>query len=155
MNIQPLAQAIQTLNAYDAFRVRLSPENWRVVGSYLIRRELKSGEVLIYQGDADRTMYLLESGTLQVYVRGNATQHSKIALLRAGSIVGEPALFGETVRMAQVDAIGPCVIWALSRPRLDELLAGSPELAYEILRAAGAVMAERMRGTLEKGTPIA
>src|ERR1700757_1760296 len=130
MNIQPLVHAVQTLNAYDAFRARLSPENWRVLGSYLMRREMKSGEVLIYQGDSDRSMYFLESGTLQVYVRGTATQHAKIALLRAGSIVGEPALFGDTIRMAQVDAIGPCVIWALSRPRLDELLASSPELAY-------------------------
>jgi len=155
MNFTQLVQAIQTLNAYDAFRPRFSPENWRVVGSYLMRRELKSGDVLIFQGDSDRTMYLIESGTLQVYVRGTATQSAKIALLRAGAIVGEPALFGETVRMAQVDAISPAVVWALSRPRLDEMLASHPELAYEILRSAGAVMAERMRGTLERGTPVA
>lgn len=154
-NISNLVQAIHTLNAYDAFRPRFSPENWRVVGSYLIRREMRSGEVLIFQGDADRTMYFVESGTLQVYVRGTPTAAGKIALLRAGAIVGEPALFGETVRMAQVDAISPGVVWALSRPRLDEMLASQPELAYEILRAAGAVMAERMRGTLERGTPVA
>ena len=154
MNVLNLVQSIQTLNAYDAFRPRFSAENWRVVGSYLMRREMKSGEVLIYQGDSDRAMYFLESGTLQVYVRGTATQHAKIALLRSGSIVGEPALFGETARMAQVDAISPSVVWALTRQRLDELLASHPQLAYEILRAAGAVMAERMRGTLERGTPV-
>jgi CRP-like cAMP-binding protein len=154
-NVANLVQAIHTLNAYDAFRPRFSPENWRVVGSYLIRRDMKGGDVLIYQGDSDRTMYLLESGTLQVYVRGTATSAAKIALLRAGAIVGEPALFGETMRMAQVDAIAPSVVWALSRTRLDEMLASQPELAYEILRASGAVMAERMRGTLERGTPVA
>jgi CRP/FNR family cyclic AMP-dependent transcriptional regulator len=155
MNVANLVQAIHTLNAYDAFRPRLSQENWRVIGSFLIRREMKNGEVLIYQGDSDRTMYFVESGTLQVYVQGTATSAAKIALLRSGAIVGEPALFGETVRMAQVDAISPCVVWALSRPRLDQLLAAQPELAYEILRASGAVMAERMRGTLERGTPMA
>ena len=88
MNVQHLVQAVQTLNAYDAFRPRFSPENWRVVGSYLIRREMKSGDVLIYQGDSDRTMYFIESGTLQVYVRGTATSAAKIALLRAGAISG-------------------------------------------------------------------
>jgi CRP-like cAMP-binding protein len=155
MNVDSLVRAVGTLNAYDAFRPRFSPENWRVLGSYLIRRELKSGEVLIYQGDADRVMYFLEQGTLQVYVRGTATQAAKIALLRAGSIVGEPALFGDTTRMAQVDAISPCVIWALSRPRIEEMLASNPELAYELLRASGAVMAERLRGTLERGIPSA
>ena len=126
-----------------------------MLGSYLIRRELKSGEVLIYQGDSDRVMYFLEQGTLQVYVRGTATASAKIALLRAGSIVGEPCLFGETARMAQVDAISPSVVWALSKPRTEEMLASHPELAYEMLRASGAVMAERMRGTLERGTPVA
>ena len=155
MKIQTLVQAIQSLNAYDTFRGRLSQESWRILESYLMRREMKSGEVLIYQGDSDRAMYFLESGTLQVYVRGTATQHAKIALLRAGSVVGEPALFGDTIRMAQVDAISPSVVWALTRQRLDELLASHPQLAYEILRAAGAVMAERMRGTLERGTPVA
>ena len=155
MNVMQLVQAIHTLNAYDAFRPRFSPENWRVVGSYLIRREMKSGDVLIFQGDSDRSMYFVEAGTLQVYVRGTATQAAKLALLRAGAIVGEPALFGDTVRMAQVDAISPSVVWALTRPRLDEMLATHPELAYEILRASGAVMAERMRGTLERGTPVA
>ena len=155
MNVQQLANAVQTLNAYDAFRARFTPEHWRVLGFYLMRREMKSGEVLIYQGDSDRAMYFLESGTLQVYVRGTATQHAKIALLRSGSIVGEPALFGETVRMAQVDAISPSVVWALSRMRLDEMLASRPDLAYELLRASGAVMAERLRGILERGTPVA
>jgi CRP-like cAMP-binding protein len=155
MNVQQLAHSVQTLNAYDAFRARLTPDHWRILGSYLMRREMKSGDVLIYQGDTDRTMYFLESGTLQVYVRGTATQHAKIALLRSGSIVGEPALFGESARMAQVDAISPSVVWALSRVRLDELLASRAELAYEILRGAGAVMAERMRGILERGTPVA
>jgi CRP-like cAMP-binding protein len=155
MNIQQLTHAVQTLNAYDAFRARLTAEQWRLLGSYLMRREMKSGDVLIYQGDTDRTMYFLESGTLQVYVRGTATQHAKIALLRSGSIVGEPALFGETARMAQVDAISPSVVWALSRIRLEEMLTSRAELAYEILRGAGAVMAERLRGILERGTPVA
>src|ERR1700744_3134814 len=155
MNVANLVQAIHTLNPYDAFRPRFSPENWRGVGSHLIRREMKGGDVLIYQGDSDRTMYFLGSGTLQDYVRGTATPAGRTGLRRGGAIVGGPALFGETMRMAQVDAIAPSVVGALSRPRLDEMLASQPELAYEILRASGAVMAERMRGTLERGTPVA
>lgn len=155
MNVAQLARAVGTMNAYDSFRPRFSQDQWRILGAYLIRRELKSGEVLIYQGDEDRTMYFLEQGTLQVYVRGTATQSAKIALLRAGSVVGEPALFGDTARMAQVDAISPSIVWALSRVRNEELLASHPDIAYELLRAAGAVMAERLRGTLERGIPAA
>ena len=71
MNVANLVQAIHTLNAYDAFRPALfSRRTGAWWASYLIRREMKGGDVLIYQGDSDRTMYFLESGTLQVYVRG-------------------------------------------------------------------------------------
>jgi len=153
MNVEHLVRAIGTLTAYDAFRPRFSTEHWRVLGSYLIRKEMRSGDVLIHQGDQDRCMYFLEVGTLQVYVRGNAGTGPKLALLRAGAIVGEPSLFGETTRMAQVDALSSVVVWQLTSTRLDELRASHPDIAYELLRASGAVMAERMRGTLERGIP--
>ncbi|MET0383381.1 MAG: cyclic nucleotide-binding domain-containing protein [Burkholderiaceae bacterium] len=152
-SVSLLMHSVKTLAATDAFRPRFTVENWRILGSYLMRRTLKGNDVLIRQGESDRTTYLLESGTLLVHAR-RETGSSPISLLRAGAIVGEPALFGETVRMAQVDALAPCVVWSLTRSRLEELRAGHPELAYEILRAAGASMAERMRSTLAHGTPL-
>ncbi len=151
--VAALVQAVQTLDDTDAFRPRFTMEDWRFLGAYLIRRSVKSGDVLIRQGDSDRSTFFVESGTLLVHTHRAADTASPIALLRAGAIVGEPALFGETVRMAQVDAIAPSVVWSLTRLRLDELRASYPELAYEILRAAGAVMSERMRATLARGTP--
>ena len=43
--------------------------------------------------------------------------------------------------MANVEAMTPCVVWALRGPRMEELAQRSPALALELLRAAGAVMA--------------
>jgi CRP-like cAMP-binding protein len=56
--------------------------------------------------------------------------------------------------MANVEAMTPCVVWALRGPRMEELAQRSPALALELLRAAGAVMATRMRATLSKQMPI-
>jgi len=56
--------------------------------------------------------------------------------------------------MANVEAMTPCVVWALRGPRMEELAQRSPVLALELLRAAGAVMAVRMRANMTRQTPI-
>jgi CRP/FNR family cyclic AMP-dependent transcriptional regulator len=154
MEIDELVQAIQTLNAEDAFRARLSGEQWRGIAPYLTRHEIRAGDLLIKQGDADRTMYFLAQGSLQIFVTGGPPGSNRIAILRTGSVVGEPGLFGDSPRMANVEAMTPCVVYALRGPRLEELAQRLPALALELLRAAGGVMATRMRANLAKQTPF-
>ncbi|MBL0092509.1 MAG: cyclic nucleotide-binding domain-containing protein [Piscinibacter sp.] len=154
MDIAPLVQAMQTLNAEDAFRAWLMLDQWRVIAPYLTRHEIRAGDLLIKQGDADRSMYFLAQGSLQVFVTGGVPGSSRIAILRAGSVVGEPGLFNDGPRMANVEAMTACEVWALRGPRLEELSQRSPALVLEILRAAGNVMAVRMRANLAKQTPF-
>ena len=59
MDINALVQALQTLNAEDAFRPRLTLEQWRLIAPYLTRHEIRAGDLLIKQGDVDRTMLSL------------------------------------------------------------------------------------------------
>jgi CRP-like cAMP-binding protein len=153
-DIQPLLQAVQTLNADDAFAVRLSADQWRTLGSYLTRHEIRAGDLLIQQGDRERTMYLLEQGSLQVFVNRGSPGSNRIAILRAGSVVGEPALFSDGPRMANVEAMNPSMVWALRGPRMEELSARLPALALEVMRAAGGVLAARMRANMERGIPV-
>jgi CRP-like cAMP-binding protein len=154
MEIDELVQAVQTLNAEDAFRARLSLEQRRAIAPYLTRHEIRAGDLLIKQGDADRTMYLLAQGSLQVFMTGGPPGSNRIAILRAGSVVGEPGLFGDSPRMANVEAMTSCVVFALRGPRLEEMAQRLPVLALELLRTAGGVMAARMRATLAKQTPF-
>jgi len=154
MDITALVQALQTLNAEDAFRPRLSVDQWRLIAPYLTRHEIRAGDLLIKQGDADRTMYFLEQGSLQIFVTGGPPGSNRIAILRAGSVVGEPGLFGDSPRMANVEAMTPCTVWALRSPRLEELAQRQPALVLELLRTAGGVMATRMRANLAKQTPF-
>ncbi len=154
MQIDELVQAIQTLNAEDSYRARLSLEQWRNIAPYLTQHEIRSGDLLIKQGDTDRTMYFLAQGSLQIFVTGGPPGSNRIAILRTGSVVGEPGLFGESARMANVEAMTPCTVFALRGPRFEELGQRLPALALELLRAAGGVMAIRMRANLAKQTPF-
>ncbi|MDP9043356.1 MAG: cyclic nucleotide-binding domain-containing protein [Pseudomonadota bacterium] len=154
MEIDELVQAVQTLNAEDAFRARLTLEHWRSIAPFLTRHDIRAGDLLIKQGDADRTMYFLASGSLQIFVAGGPPGSHRVAILRAGSVVGEPGLFGDSPRMANVEAMTPCVVYALRGPRLEEMAQRLPALSLEVLRAAGGVMAARMRANMARHTPI-
>jgi len=154
MEFNELVQAMQTLNAEDAFHARLTLDQWRTIAPYLTRHDIRAGDLLIKQGDTDRTMYFLGQGSLQVFVTGGPPGSNRIAILRAGSVVGEPGMFSDGARMANVEAMTPCAVWALRGPRLEELAQRQPALALELLRAAGGVMAIRMRNNLVRQIPF-
>jgi len=149
-----LLKAIQSLNAEDAFRPRLDPGQWRTFLQYLTRQEVRAGELLLKQDDLDRTVYFVGQGMLVVYATGGAPGADKIGILRAGAMVGEPGLFADGARTATVEALTPAVVWALRLPRFEELCARIPVIAVEILRAAGSVMAWRMRANMARQTPM-
>lgn len=154
MDITPLVQAVQTLNADDAFKAGLGAQHWQTLGPYLSRHSLRAGDLLIRQGDTDRNAYFVEQGNLQVFVSGGPPRGHRIAILRPGSLVGESGLFAEVPRFANVEAMTPCVVWGLSVARLEELCARVPALALQVLRAAGAVMTTRARANMERGVPL-
>ena len=154
MDFSELVQAIQTLNTEDAFRARLNLEQWRNIVPYFTQHDIRSGDLLIKQGDTDRSMYFLGRGSLQVFMTGGPPGSNKVAILRPGSVVGEPGIFQDGPRLANVEAMTPCVVWALRGPRLEEMAQRLPALALELVRAAGGVMAVRMRANMTKQLPI-
>lgn len=154
LDIQHLATVVSASHGEDAFAARLSMDEWRLLGSAMHRRELPAGELLVRRGDTEAQAYLVEMGRLQVFVTGGAPRSHRIATLREGALIGEPGLFGDTPRMAHVEAVTPCVVWTLPAPRLQALADEAPGLVLEVLRAAGAVMAWRMRANLERGIPV-
>lgn len=155
MDVIALIQAIQTLNTEDAFRPRLDAQQWRTFSQYLTRHELRGGDLLVRQGDRDRTLYFVGEGLLQVFVTGAPPGSARIGLLRPGAIVGEPGLFCDSPRMANVEAMGHAVVFGLRLQRFEEMVQRVPVVALELLRATGAVMAWRMRANLSHQVPSA
>jgi CRP-like cAMP-binding protein len=138
----------------DALPLRLSPAEWAQLAGVMERTELQPGELLLRCGDLGSCAYLVESGQLQVFVTGGTRRSHRVATLRGGTMVGEPALFTPTLRMAHVEATAPSVVWALSAQDLLSLSAVAPALVLEVLRAAGVLMTARRRANLERGIPV-
>lgn len=154
MDITTLVRAVQALNASDPFKAGLSAQHWQALEPYLARQTLRAGELLIRQGEAERSAYFVEQGNLQVFVSGGTPGRARIAILRPGSLVGEAALFAGVPRGANAEAMTPGVVWALSAARLDELCTHAPPLALLLLRAAAALMATRVSAHLVRDMPL-
>jgi CRP-like cAMP-binding protein len=155
MDLAALVRALDTQNTTEAFALQLSPAQWQRLSAVLERRTLAAGDLLMRRGERGGRAWLIESGQLQVFVSGGPPGSHRIATLRAGTVVGEPALFTDAPRLASVEAVTPCVVWAFVPERLETLARDEPSLVLAVLRAAGAVMVRRLQAHQERGIPIA
>lgn len=142
-DIQGLIQAISHNHSIDRVNITLTPVQWDIVASYLQPFALGQGQVLIEQGAMDRTLYLLESGTLSVHYEDDQGR-VRLAIVGPGSIVGEGSFFSHLPRTATVQAASNAKVWCLTPLRFTELAHRQPSLALEISMGLGTVLARRM-----------
>lgn len=142
-HVQHLAQVVAKNHAYDALDLPFTATEWNVLGDYLQTFALARDQVLIEQGATDRTVYFVESGTLSLHCVDEGGRMS-LAMVGAGSVVGEWAFFSSMARKAQAIGAVPCKLWRLSMIRFLDLANRQPALALRITLALGTVMAKRV-----------
>ncbi len=138
-----LAEAIESSHASDALRCRFSPAHWDILAGYMQPFSLANGQILIQQGALDRTLYLVESGTLSVHYEDDKGR-VRIASVGPGTILGEGAFFSHLARSATVQASLDCKLWCLSPLRFLELANRHSSISLELVLAMGGVMAKRL-----------
>ena len=138
-----LIQAIHLGAAEDGMNNLLSPEQWDLLAPYLRPVDLPAGQVLFAQGTLDRSLYLIESGSLSVHYE-DEKQRLRLAIVGPGSVVGEGAFFSHRPRSATVQAGAASRLWALTALRFAELANRQPAVALQLAMAAGAVQAKRL-----------
>ena len=142
-DINGLAQAIAQSNASDALRCQFNQPHWEILAGYMQPLALTNGQVLMEQGALDRTIYLIESGTLSVHCQDEKSR-IRMALVGAGTVLGEGAFFSHAPRSATVQASSLCRLWCLSPMRFLELANRHSPIALELTMAMAAVMAKRL-----------
>ena len=142
-DVQGLVRAIVENQTDDVFAPKLSAPQWDTLGSYLNPSAVNGGQVLIQQGAEDRTLYLIESGSLTVHYE-DAKGRLRLAVVGAGSAVGEGAFFSRQPRSATVQAAGNSKIWCMTPLRFAELSKRQPDIALEIAMALGSLVSRRL-----------
>ena len=142
-DIQNLIKVIKQSESSDAFTPHLTLQQWDLLAGYLQPFALTSGQRLIEQGALDRTLYLVESGTLSVHYEDDKGR-VRLAIVEAGSAVGEGAFFSRLPRNATVQAASTAKIWCLTPIRFTELTNRQPAVALEIAMGLGSLVSRRL-----------
>jgi CRP/FNR family cyclic AMP-dependent transcriptional regulator len=122
----------------------LSDEDREALGERLAEKRFQTGDVVFSQGDKGASMYVVQSGAVQIFLPGKEGS-SAVPLkdIRTGEYFGELAIFDDKPRSASVRAVVDTVLLELTREVLAEHLGRSKTAAMTILSE----MAERLRET--------
>ena len=142
-DIQGLAQAITGSTASDALRCQFSQPHWDILAAHMQAFSLSSGQALIERGSNDRSLYFIESGSLSAHYEDKKSR-VRMALVGAGTVIGEGSFFSHQARSASVHASTVCRLWCLTQPRFADLANRHAPIALELTLALGSVMARRL-----------
>jgi CRP/FNR family cyclic AMP-dependent transcriptional regulator len=121
---------------------------WRTLLTATTVRPYKASEVVIQRGVADRALYFVAAGALEVgvtYVDGVSI--SPLAKIGAGSVIGEQSFFDSEPRSANVWAVTDGELLCLTHERFHGLAQTEPRLVRDLLFALGRILSLRLRNT--------
>lgn len=122
----------------------LSPAEWDRLVATMERRRFGAGEVVMRRGEVDRSLYLVASGELEVFVPDGRDERS-VRVQGPGTILGEVAFFDGQPRSATVKAVVEGEMLRLSTEAFDVLAARHPDLGRKIVLDLGRILALRLR----------
>jgi len=122
--------------------VGLTDEDLEELGRSLHRRRFKAGTMVMNQGDAGSSMYIVESGECNIHLPGDESRRISLKDIARGEYFGELALFDEMPRSASVLVTTDASLLELGRDTLESFLGRRPQVALAILRTMSARLRE-------------
>jgi CRP-like cAMP-binding protein len=118
------------------------------MGSGELGKEYKDGEVIIKQGESGNSMFVIQSGEVEV-LRDNDGTQVQLAVRKNGDFFGEMALFSKELRSATVRALGNARVLTIDRKNLLNSIQKDPSLAFRIIET----LSKRIRDLSEEIVP--
>lgn len=103
---------------------------------------LSSEQCLFQIGEPGGTLYVVESGEVEIYIKDTAGQKILLKTVGKGEFFGEVSLFDGKSRTATAVAVTDCELIALRREDLLAAFRLKPEMALGMLTAMGGMLRE-------------
>jgi CRP/FNR family transcriptional regulator, cyclic AMP receptor protein len=133
--------------------MQLSPEEARVVVSYMQPRLIEEGDTFIKEGDTEDTdhMLLVLDGEVTVEsITVSRVSPVTVTVLGPGSLIGEMGLLDGEPRSASCTASSAVRAAVLTRKALEQLMQEDSRVAAKLLLAVSLRIAQRQRDTADK-----
>ena len=105
----------------DDFLMRLAPIMEEV--------DFSAGQAILVEGQDGQAMYIVVSGQVSVYLKGQ-----EVAQFKPGDCFGEMSVFDAEPRSASVTSMTPCTCLVLNQQQLYEAIDETPGIALNIIR---------------------
>ena len=109
----------------------------------------EAGQRIFEEGAPEGRLFVLTSGTVEVYKRVLPGRRQRLATIEAPTVIGEMGLLTEPRAAASVEAMTRVEAHGLGRDRLLEMLDADSPAACKLVYEIGRTLAERMAATNE------
>jgi len=117
--------------------------------TYMERRDVPAGYVLIRQGEKTPGLYFIESGRVTVQVEQANGQTVRVRTMQAGTIVGETGLYLGAKASATVVTDAPATLYFLSASNLQRMENEAPALAAAFHKFVAQHLSEHLAETTQ------
>ncbi len=107
----------------------------------------EAGQIIFDEGGPEERLYVITSGTVEVYKRVLPGRRQHLANVEAPTVVGEMGLLTEPRATASVEAATGVEAHGIERDRLLEMLDADSPAACKLVYEIGRTLAERMAAT--------
>jgi CRP/FNR family transcriptional regulator, cyclic AMP receptor protein len=130
----------QMLDRVALFR-ELSSDQLSFLNARATVRTYPKGAVIVNEGDEGNSLFVIQSGTVKVYLRNDKGKELVLSTQGPDEYFGDLALFDDAPRSASVAALEACRLLVISKSVLREALTERPEIALMLLKG----LASRVR----------
>src|SRR3954462_8018154 len=93
----------------------LADDDRKGLAASLIERRFDAGQIIMTQGEAGTSMFIVASGHVNIHLPGEASRRVSLKDIAEGEYLGELALFDDKPRSASAVATTPAVLLELDR----------------------------------------
>ena len=139
---QPLSDEAQSLSRISLFR-RLDGHELERLAERVEQVEFPAGETIFNENDKGDALYVVDSGSVRIWVLDEDAEPVTLAELKPGDFFGELAVLDRGPRSSNATTITESTLHRLSSDHFQEFLLQHPEASVDVICEIGA----RMRQT--------
>ena len=145
-DLQKVSGARKLFETLELF-AGLNPAEIQEIAASANTLHVEADQTLFRQSEEATAMYVVESGELEVRATTPMGEDVILAVLTAGSIVGEMALLEGAPRSATVRSLGSATLYQLSRQSFAQLRTDKSVAAYKLIVNLARNLGDRRRQT--------
>ncbi len=119
----------------------LGPDALQALRLALFEKRVERGEIVLLEGEASGALFFVVEGAVKVFKTSPEGKEQILSIVRPGDAFNDIPVFDGGANPASAQAMGPALVYGISRADLMRVVAGHPQLAANVIR----MLAQRLR----------